>query len=214
MLDSKIYFIAGVGTNIGKTFLVEKLCRNLSQSTAIKPIASGFNDDDKNSDTAKILTALNLEISKKNLDDISPWRFEEAVSPHFAAKNSATKIDFTEVKNFCLQKISQAQKSKKFLFIEAAGGIMTPINEEKTFLDLVAELKIPILLVTANYLGAISHTLCAAEILKSRKLTIEKIIVNKELPTLENQRYCIIETIKNFSSITTISLSEFSTKLS
>ncbi len=209
MLQYKIYFIAAVGTDIGKTFLVENLCRKISNSLAIKPIASGFRDDDKSSDSAKILTALGKEIALKNLDEISPWRFEEAVSPHFAAQNLGVKIDFEKVKDFCVEKISIAKQSDQFLFIEAAGGVMTPLNDDKTFLDLADALKIPVLLVTANYLGAISHTLSAVEAVKARGLMIEKIIVNETLPSQQNKSQSPISTIENFSKISTVSLENF-----
>jgi dethiobiotin synthetase len=231
MLKEKIYLIVGIGTDIGKTFLVENLCRNFSNSMAIKPIASGFKDDDENSDTARILNSIShpqtfdviLSLSKgdldssvespferlkvtSKLDDISPWRFEEAVSPHFAAKNSGVEINFSNVKNFCQEKISLAKSNNQFLFIEAAGGVMTPINDEKTFLDLAADLKIPTLLVTANYLGSISHTLCAIEALKSRNVAIEKIIINEDLPTQLPPSLSPNKTIENFSKIEVISL--------
>lgn len=214
MLKEKIYFVAAVGTDIGKTFLVENLCKILPKSSAIKPISSGFDDDSYESDCAKILSALGLENSKNNLDSISPWRFEEAASPHFAAQNSGTEIDFEAVKNFCHKKITEAEKENKFLFIEASGGVMTPINYDKTFLDLAAELKIPILLVTANYLGAISHTLCAIEALKTKKVVVEKIIVNENLPTDQKPSFTINQTIENFSAITTVSLKQFLEELS
>jgi dethiobiotin synthetase len=217
MLKEKIYFIVGIGTDIGKTFLVENLCRNFPSAMAIKPIISGFKDDDENSDSAKILSVINnSQISLKSpferlrmtskLDDVSPWRFEEAVSPHFAAKNSGTEINFSDVKNFCQEKISLAKTNNQFLFIEAAGGVMTPINDEKTFLDLAAELKIPTLLVSANYLGSISHTLCAVTALKSRNVAIEKIIINEDLPTRLPPSLSPNQTIENFSKIEVISL--------
>ena len=232
MLKEKIYFIFGTGTDIGKTFLVENLCRNFPSAMAIKPIASGFKDDDENSDSAKILSAINnsqislnvnpslpkvdlessvelhsdrLKVTSK-LDDISPWRFEEAVSPHFAAKNSSMEINFLDVKNFCQEKIALAKTNNQLLFIEAAGGVMTPINDEKTFLDLVADLKIPTLLVSANYLGSISHTLCAVTALKSRNVVIEKIIINEDLPTQLPPSLSPNQTIENFSKIEVISL--------
>ena len=66
MLKEKIYFVAAVGTDIGKTFLVENLCKILPKSSAIKPISSGFDDDSYESDCAKILSALGLENSKNN----------------------------------------------------------------------------------------------------------------------------------------------------
>lgn len=209
MLAQKIYFISAVGTDIGKTFLVENLCRNLSGVAAIKPIASGFRDDDSNSDSAKILAALRLKNSAENLDLISPWRFAEAASPHFAATNSGTEINFAAVKNFCVEKISAAKKSGNFLFIEGAGGVMTPINAQYTFLDLAAELKIPTLLLTANYLGAISHTLCAVEALRARHIAIAKIIVNEELPLIQQYSQDITETLKNMSAVPVVSLQNF-----
>lgn len=227
MLKEKIYFIVGIGTDIGKTFLVENLCRNFPGAMAIKPIASGFKDDDENSDSIKLLNSTK-QIPKQVQDDdegkiyqkichpelvlgsilnsISPWRFTEAVSPHFAAKNSGTEINFFDVKNFCQEKISLAKSNNQFLFIEAAGGVMTPINDEKTFLDLAAELKIPTLLVSANYLGSISHTLCAVTALKSRNVAIEKIIINEDLPTQLPSSLSPNQTIENFSKIEVISL--------
>lgn len=193
------YLVLGTGTDIGKSFFVENLCRNSSNVIAIKPVCTGCADDDKNSDPARILRALNQEISKENLDKISPWRFEEPCSPHFLKD----QIDFLEVANFCHKSISSNQS--KTLLIEAAGGVMTPINNQKTFLDLAQELKIPTLLVCGNYLGAISHTLSAVEALRSRKILIEKIIINE----LVESKYSLNETLKNFSGIEVFSMNEF-----
>ena len=212
MLKEKIYFIAAIGTDIGKTFLTENLCRILPNVMAIKPIASGFRSNDKNSDPVKILTALNLKISQKNLDEIAPWRFEKAVSPHFAGK-----INFAEVKKFCAKKIAQAKEENKFLFIETAGGVMTPLTDKKTFLDLIAELKIPVLLVSSNYLGSISHTLCAVQALKNKKIKVEKIIINEHFlgqkkDSLANNLK-VAMTIENISGIKTITLQNFLKKI-
>lgn len=205
----KVYFVAGIGTDIGKTFLVENLCRILPNAMAIKPIASGFLDGDKNSDSAKILSALGKKNSLENINAITPWRFFDGLSPHFAAEISGAKIDFAEVTNFCQQKILEAKNSDQFLFIEAAGGVMTPINNEKTFLDLAAELKIPLLLVSANYLGAISHTLCAVQALKARRVEVAKIIVNDALPTSPQSSISLIPTLKNFTALEVVSLKDF-----
>ncbi len=206
---NKIYFITGINTDIGKTFLVENLCRILTEKKiavrAIKPIASGFNDDDLQSDSAKILSALGEKISKKNIDKITPWRFQEPISPHFAAKKSGKKINFLEVVKFCKKEIAAAKKNQEFLFIETAGGVMTPINDKKTFLNLAAELKIPTLLLSGNYLGSISQTLCALEALKNKKIFVEKIIVNARDQNSDKN----ISTIKNFSGIKTVELKEF-----
>lgn len=190
------YLILGTGTDIGKSFLVENLCRILPQVTAIKPVCTGFLYSDQNSDPARILTALNLEISEANLNEISPWRFAEPCSPHFLDE----QIDFFAVRNFCQKKILEA--GKKTLLIEAAGGVMTPINNQKTFLDLATELKIPVLLVAGNYLGAISHTLSAVEALKSKGVVVKRIIVNER----EESKWSIVKTLKNFTGIEAVTM--------
>lgn len=213
LLKNRIYFVAGVGTDIGKSFLVENLCKILPNSLAIKPIASGFDDDDQNSDSARILTALGLEASQENIESITPWRFKEPISPHFAAQNAKTKIDFSQVVAFCRKQILTAQKENKFLFIEAAGGVMTPINEEKTFLDLAAQLQVPILLVTANYLGSISHSLSAIKVVESQNIAIEKLIINDGLPNCSKSLPSIIDTFKNFASVDSVLLSELLTNI-
>ena len=56
MLEEKSYIVLAVGTDIGKTFLVENLCKKNSKYNAIKPIITGFINDN-NSDSAKILNA-------------------------------------------------------------------------------------------------------------------------------------------------------------
>ncbi len=208
-LKSKSYLILGIGTDVGKTFCLTKICQKLIQekfpTKAIKPIASGFQDDDQNSDSARILAALNLEFSKENIAKISPWRFSEAASPHFAAQNQKQKIDFDEVLNFCRAEIFKAKKNNNFLFIESAGGVMTPINFEKTFLDLAKELQIPVLLVTNNYLGAISHSLSALLALQNAKIDIAAVILN-EFGVFQNS---IAETITKLGNVKVVKLPEF-----
>ena len=217
ILDEKIYFITAIGTDLGKTFLVENLCKKLQETQnlvhAIKPVASGFNDDDLSSDCAKILKVLGKSLSEENFNSITPWRFKAPISLHLAAKDENKKIDFLEVVNFCRKEILQAQKENKFLLIEAAGGVMTPISDDKNFLDLIAELKIPTLLLSANYLGAISHTLCAIEALKSKNILIEKVIINDHFlngdPSFAGEMSDMISTIENFSKIKTVSINVF-----
>ncbi len=203
MLKERIYLILGINTEIGKTFLVENLCKKIANSRAIKPVISGMTDDDKNSDSAKILAAMNLELNKENLDKISPFRFQMPVSPHFAGK-----VDYQALINFCQKNIEAAKKNNEFLFIESAGGVMSPITNDKTFLDLARILQIPILLVSSNYLGAISHSLTAIEVLKKYHLLVEKIIVNENFDSLIASEE-IAKTIQGFSAIETITINKF-----
>jgi dethiobiotin synthetase len=65
------------------------------------------------------------------------------------------------------------------LFIEGVGGIMVPLDSKRTVLDWMAALDIPLLLVVGGYLGAISHTLTALDVLTQRKLKLAAIVVSE-----------------------------------
>jgi dethiobiotin synthetase len=193
------YLVLGIGTDIGKSFLVENLCKKSTDFLAIKPVCTGLNDDDQNSDPARILRAIGKELNQQNLNEISPWRFEEPCSPHFIKE----EIDYEKVKKFCQQKI--ASNRSKHLLIEAAGGVMTPITNNKTFLDLAKDLAIPVILVSGNYLGAISHTLTATEVLKAAKIEIGAIVVNER----EKEKHSVVKTIADFTALKTVELADF-----
>jgi dethiobiotin synthetase len=56
---------------------------------------------------------------------------------------------------------------------------MVPLDGKRTVLDWMAALDIPLLLVVGGYLGAISHTLTALDVLAQRKLKIAVIVVSE-----------------------------------
>jgi dethiobiotin synthetase len=66
--------------------------------------------------------------------------------------------------------------------VEGAGGVMSPLTDTHTNLDLMADLELPVVLMASNYLGAISHTLTALEVLAQRRLEIKAIVVTETLP--------------------------------
>lgn len=202
----KKYFVLGTSTDIGKTYFVENICKKLKRQNisinAIKPIISGFDFNDKNSDSYKIIKSLELEFNQKNLDEISPFRLKNPFSPLKAAKMENKMLNFNKIVDFCTLKINESSKNKTGLIIERAGGVMTPINEEYTYLDLAEKLNIEIILIGAVFLGAISQILCAVEALKSRNIKINSIIINKNNFDETDLDYNdIADEVENFSKI-------------
>lgn len=200
---NKIFFVTATGTDIGKTFIVEKLCQDLikkgKKCNAIKPIISGFDINDLNNDSAKILKALGKEINSQNIKEISPWSFKKPLSPNIAANLEKKSINFSLVVKFCQKQIETSKQNDEYLFIEGAGGIMTPITDDKTFLDLIEKLKIPVILVTSDYLGTISHTLTAVKVMEEKNIKIDHIVFNEKTENKINQE--IIRTLKGFTRI-------------
>ena len=176
-------FITGVGTEIGKTYFLQKLAQHLTSIkqnfNIIKPIASGIEIDDQNSDCAIILKILNQKLTTKNIKKITPYCFKAPISPNMAANLENSPINFEQLVNFCQKNIESSKKNNQNLLIEGAGGLMTPITNNKTFLDLIKALNVPIILITTNQLGSISHTLTYYNYAQSQKIKIHQVILNQ-----------------------------------
>ncbi|HET8920915.1 MAG TPA: dethiobiotin synthase [Xanthobacteraceae bacterium] len=174
-------FITGTGTEVGKTFVAASLIRHLRQMgrsvEAIKPVVSGFDPDQAAaSDPGILLQALGFPATQPNIERISPWCFRAAMSPDAAARQEDRRIDVDEVVAFCQSAIKQRQE---ILLIEGVGGVMVPLDEQRTILDLMMALQLPLILVAGSYLGTISHTLTALDALFRRDLSVLATIVNE-----------------------------------
>lgn len=177
------FFVTATGTDIGKTFVTAGLVRHLRAAgkpvQALKPVVSGFNDKEMAvSDPGVLLAALGRQISKSEVEKVAPWRFTAPLSPDMAAKREGKHIDFDELVKFCRDAVSA---SKGTLFIEGVGGVMVPLDDKHTVLDWMAALRLPIILVTGSYLGTLSHTLTALEVLRGRDLALAALVINESV---------------------------------
>ena len=175
------YFVTSTGTDIGKTFVTAGLIRYLRGAgqpiNALKPVVSGYDSSVvETSDPAVLLKALGRQVSADEVESIAPWRFRAPLAPDLAAAREGRSIDFETLITFSRSAIKD---STGILFIEGVGGIMVPLNGNRTVLDWMAALNIPLLLVVGGYLGAISHTLTALDVLVQRKLKIAAIVVSE-----------------------------------
>ncbi len=174
-------FITATGTDVGKTFVATSLIRHLRQMNhaveAIKPVVSGFDPAQAAaSDPGILLSALGLPVTPDEIERISPWRFRAALSPDLAARREKRTIDVDEVVTFCRTSI---ERRRGVLLIEGVGGIMVPLDEQRTILDVMMALRLPLILVTGSYLGSISHTLTALDSLFRRDMNLLAIIVSE-----------------------------------
>jgi dethiobiotin synthetase len=174
-------FITGTGTDIGKTFVATSLIAHLRRMgrlvDAIKPVVSGFDPESSAaSDPGILLKALDFPVTLQNVERISPWRFRAAISPDLAAHREGRRIDVDQVVAFCKSAIDQR---REVLLIEGIGGIMVPLDEQRTILDVMMALQLPLILVAGSYLGAISHTLTALDALFRRDMSLLATIVSE-----------------------------------
>jgi dethiobiotin synthetase len=175
------YFVTSTGTDVGKTFVTAGLIRYLRTSNqavgALKPVVSGYDSSVvETSDPAVLLGALGRPVSAQEIAAIAPWRFRAPLSPDLAAARENRGIVFDELISFSRDAVA---RNNGILFIEGVGGIMVPIDAKRTVLDWMAALGIPLLLVVGGYLGTISHTLTALDVLAQRKLSLAAIVVSE-----------------------------------
>jgi dethiobiotin synthetase len=169
---AKILFITGTDTGVGKTVLTCLLLSHLRQSgcvaLAMKPFCSGPRTD------AKLLYS--LQDDDLTLDEINPFYFPEPVAPLVAARQHRRRISMKHV----LKSIQHVRKklvvqhsptrplpSPPFLLIEGAGGLLAPLGEGYTALDLMRKLDCEVIVVASNQLGTINHTLLTVRALCS-----------------------------------------------
>jgi dethiobiotin synthetase len=174
-------FITAAGTDVGKTFIAAGLIRLLrgkgNAIDAIKPVVSGFDPAHAGeSDCGVLLRALGLPLTEEEIEDISPWRFAAALSPDMAARHEGKEIDFEQLVSFCE---TAMEETEGHLLIEGVGGVMVPLDQKNTVLDWIVGLELPSLMVTGSYLGSISHTLTAFEVLDAESCDVSAIVVSE-----------------------------------
>ncbi len=198
-------FVTSTGTDIGKTFVTAGLIRALRgrgmRVTALKPVVSGFDSATaETSDTGVLLSALGRPRNEEEFSRISPWRFAAPLSPDMAARREGRNIDFDLLVNFSRKAVGEDGDA---LLIEGVGGIMVPLDKKHTVLDWMTALELPLVVVTGSYLGTISHTLSALDVLRRRGLFVAALVVN-ETPGSTIALDDTIETISRFTPETHI----------
>jgi dethiobiotin synthetase len=148
---SRIVFITGTDTGVGKTLLTGLLLHHLRQSgchaLAMKPFCSGSRAD------VEFLGA--VQENELTQDEINPFFFERPVAPLAAARKQHVSIKLHAV----LRRISDLAKRCEWLLIEGIGGVMVPLGDGFSVLDLIANLSCPAVVVSRNRLGTINHTM-------------------------------------------------------
>jgi len=177
-------FVAGTHTDVGKTHVACALIAAAQAAgltvDALKPAVSGFDGADAAaSDPGRLLAALGRPSTPAAIEAISPWRLRAPLAPPLAARLEGRPLALGDITRFCRDQI--AARDVDLMLVEGAGGIMSPIAEGATCLDLIAALSLPVLLVGGSYLGAISHLLTALEVLSVRSVPVRAVVLSESM---------------------------------
>ncbi len=172
-------FVTGTDTGVGKTIITGLLSRYLLDKgynvITQKWIQTGCNDG------VVMDIKLHLKImgrGKNDLKDyanlVSPYTFKAPSSPHLASRIENKIINPDRI----IESFRLLSRHFDFIIVEGIGGVLVPFNKKHLVIDIVKELRLPVLVVAQNKLGAINHTLLTIEALEKRKIKILGIIFN------------------------------------
>lgn len=179
---TKGIFIVGTDTDVGKTIVTAGLMyimrSNGYNATYFKAALSGALEENNKlipGDTKIVSETSNLE---EKYENITPYVYKNAVSPHLASKLENKPIDLSIVK----QKYNYLKEKYDFIIGEGSGGITCPLIEDErgsySLENLIKDLNMNVIIVARAGLGTINHTVLTVKYIESLGIKIKGIIVN------------------------------------
>ena len=171
-------FITGTDTDVGKTWVGSQLAaaiyhKNLPLCVR-KPIESGCTISSDVLIPADASLYWQAVQQSEPLTDICPYRFQPAISPALAASQQHIRIQLPELLQAC------KAPQDNFLLVEGAGGFYSPLYAGGLNKDLAQALQLPLLLVVADKLGCINHTLLSLKAIHDAGLHCPLVILNNK----------------------------------
>lgn len=165
----KRIFITGISTEVGKT-IASAIAVEALQADYWKPVQAG---DPGNGDRQKVSSLIS---NKRTVIHPCSYELKTPMSPHAAAEIDGVHID---------PELIVEPITTNHLIIEGAGGLLVPLNESDTVLDLIKP-GYKVILVSRHYLGSINHTLLSIMALLERGLEVFLLFNGNEHPSTED----------------------------
>ncbi|SEC27423.1 dethiobiotin synthetase [Tenacibaculum sp. MAR_2009_124] len=165
----KKYFITGISTEVGKT-VVSAIVTEALQADYWKPVQAG---ELENSDTDKVR---DLVSNEKSVFHKNAYALKTPMSPHASAEIDGVSIELKSV---------QEPETENDLVIEGAGGLLVPLNDTDTILDVIKP-DYKVIVVSRHYLGSINHSLLTIKLLKEKGYDVSIVYSGEEHKTTES----------------------------
>lgn len=170
--------ITGTDTAVGKTVigcaLLALMHERGIQATPMKPCETGISTVDEElatSDGARLRVAAQCSAPMR---DIVPYPLAEPLAPMVAAARAGISIDARALDTV----YARLTLSHDAIVVEGAGGLLVPIAPGLDFGALFKRWSLPIIVVAANRLGVINHTLLTVQAAERAGLMVKGVVLN------------------------------------
>lgn len=179
---SQVYFVTGIDTDAGKTFVTGYIARRLMEEgkrvITQKFIQTG--NTGMSEDIEKHREIMGTGLLPEDLDHTTaPVIFTYPASAQLAARIDGREIDL-EVIDRATQRL---QSLYDIVLIEGAGGLAVPITDTFMAIDYAETRKLPVILVTNGILGSINHTVLSLEAIRARGMELAAVLYNEHFDT-------------------------------
>ena len=171
------FFVTGTGTEVGKTVVAAAIARAAAAAGqrvgVFKPAVSGLDDyraSDEEPDHELLRRAADCSQSD---DEIAPYRYGPAVSPHLAAELAGEAIDPARLRAAA----RAAGEGADLLVVEGVGGFLVPLTLGYLVRDFARDLRLPVVIAAPPGLGTINHTLLTVEAVRAVGLDAAAVVL-------------------------------------
>ncbi len=183
---SKALFITGTGTDIGKTYIAGLIVKKLKESGRnVAYYKAAMSGNERREDGLLIpgdaLFVKQVSGIGQPLEEMCPYIYENAYSPHLASRIEGHPVEMAVVKDG----YEKVCRQYDYVTMEGSGGILCPIcfDEAKIQLeDVIKELGLSSILIADAGLGTINSVVLTVEYMKAHNLPVKGIIFNNYHP--------------------------------
>ena len=132
--NAKTIFVAGTGTDVGKTFVCGLLLRLARQSCNAgyqKWVSTG---GEMAADWRFCRETAGMALDVSRLESEVPYRFSYPASPHFAAEREGGEVD----PDLIIARYREMAAAHDLLLVEGVGGLLVPLKRNLLLADLLA----------------------------------------------------------------------------
>ena len=169
--------MTGSNTGVGKTTVAIEIVRFLSQKQDLKvrkPVETGCSDGDTANGPKDAILLSEACTQKEPLSLVCPYRFELEASAESASNKVGEGLSLEDLIKACLENTKGS-----FVLVEGAGGLYSPIAKMALNSDLAAALRLPLVIVIEDELGAISQALLTINAAEKSNLDVLCIVLNQ-----------------------------------